>query len=71
MAEGDVRTQRTKRNADCVRKTHRTKDYSNRVRRSNFAEDQFDILEAIGDLFSNTFANAYVFSAWPPRDLSK
>ena len=31
-------------------------DSPNRIRRSNFAEDQFDILEAIGDLFSNSFA---------------
>lgn len=31
-------------------------DSPNRIRRSNFAEDQFDILEAIGDLFTNTFA---------------
>ena len=29
---------------------------SKRVRRSNFAEDQFDILEGFGDLLSNTLA---------------
>ena len=31
-------------------------DTPRRIRRSNYAEDQFDILEAIGDLLSNTLA---------------
>ena len=31
-------------------------DRPKRMRRSNFAEDQFDIIEAIGDLLSNTLA---------------
>ena len=35
--------------------THKN-DVKSRVRRSNFVEDQFDILEGVGDHLTNTFA---------------
>ena len=42
--------------SDKKKRDNSENDEPRRIRRSNYAEDQFDIFEAIGDLLSNTLA---------------